>query len=178
MSLPSNVGFGTVVGQFLVIEPDSADPGQDPEASAASGTVTFTATPTKFKNIGATPNPVTLLPQPVICTLDANGYIVDGQGAQGVKLVATDDPDLDPINWTWTATFDILGFAIEQVSFVLPENTTVDLTSVLPSDGSDGVNAAVQQDAQGSVQTVTKLTQAEYDALPSTDPFTLYVIVN
>ena len=176
--LPANVGFGTVIGRFFVAEEDTIDVGSDPNASAAVGSVTFTPSVDYLLNSGAMPDPVMIFLQPVTVDLDANGYIVDGQGAPGVKLVATDDADLDPTGWTWNASFDLVGgHTIAAFDFALPEGTTVNLTTVIPQQGSTGLIASVRQDSEGSVQILTKLTQAEYDAIPTPDPFTLYAII-
>jgi hypothetical protein len=122
-----------------MVDPDSVDVGSAPEASPAVGTVTFTARPPIFRDVAASPDAVTLIPRPVVVALDVNGYIVDGQGAQGVQLIATDDADLNPSAWTWQVSFNLTGATIPSFDFQLPQGTTVNLTAVMPIQASNGV---------------------------------------
>lgn len=119
MPLPSNVGSGTVVGRFI-----------DGAGANISGKVTFVPSPKKLLNVSADPSPVTILPKPVEVTLV--------NGAFSVSLTATDDPDNNPVNWTWEAQFSFNNAPMDPFPFALPEGTTVDLTAVAPVSSSNG----------------------------------------
>lgn len=144
MALPSNVNFGTVVGQFLLAYADSDDAGPEPDGEPAKGSIFFRPSPIKLLNASATPNPVTVLPAVVECLLDTEGYLLGYPGDRGVRLVATDDPDMNPTGWTWTVEFrltdqDDVPVSLPSFSIELPSDTTVDLTTVSPVADANGV---------------------------------------
>lgn len=142
MALPTNVSYGTVTGRFLLAYADSSDAGPEPDAVPAKGFVIFKPSPIKLLDAGALPAPVTILPASVVANLNNDGYIEGYSGNAGIRLVATDDTDLNPLDWTWEVEFrltdeDDIAVNIPSFSFELPSNTTVDLTTASPvsSDG-------------------------------------------
>jgi hypothetical protein len=142
--LPSNVGYGTVTGRFLLAYSDSADSDLYPDGMPAKGSVLFTPSPNYVKNVNASPAPVTILPATISCDLDSEGYILGYSGTRGVRLVATDDADNNPVDWTWKVTFRLTDAdgtptrGIPDFSFELPQGTTVDLTSASPVPDANG----------------------------------------
>lgn len=143
MALPSNVGYGTVVGRFLLAYADGSDSDAYPDGVPAKGSVFFNPSPAFLKDAGASPNPVTIVPSRVEATLDSNGYLLGPDGAQGIRLVATNDADLNPVNWTWEVEFAITDevgtpIKLDAFSFSLPQGTTVDLTALSPVPDSNG----------------------------------------
>lgn len=142
--IPSNLSYGTVVGRFLLAYADSNDVGSNPDAVPAQGTLYFTPSPNYIKDVTATPAPVTILPASIECALDENGYLVGYGTDQGVRLLATDDPQGNPVDWTWKVNFrltDATGSAVRTIpdfSFALPGGTTVDLTTAMPIADSNG----------------------------------------
>lgn len=114
VTIPAEISYGHVVGRFIKAIDDSADVDRYPDGTPIAGTVTFTPTVPLVVATTATP-PTTVFLEQITCSLDSDGFIIDSQGAQGVYLVATDDPDVEPTTWTWAATFDfgtdtLLGF--------------------------------------------------------------------
>jgi hypothetical protein len=87
---------------------------------------------------------VTILPASAEYYLDSEGYITGYTGDRGVRLLATDDPQGNPINWTWDVEFrltDATGAPVRTIpnfSFALPADTTVDLTTVMPVTDANG----------------------------------------
>lgn len=163
MALPSNVGYGTVVGRFLLAYADGSDVDSAPDGVAAKGSIFFNPSPILLKDAGASPNPVTIVPSRVEATLDANGYLLGPDGNQGIRLVATNDTDLNPVNWTWGVEFyltDETGtpISLSNFSFSLPQGTTVDLTALAPVPDSNGtfylVGPTGPQGVQGEAATV------------------------
>lgn len=144
MTLPSNVSYGTVTGRFLLAYADGVDSDLNPDGVAAKGTVLFTPSPAYVKNLTALPAPVTILPATIECELDTDGYLLGSDGTRGVRLVATDDPDNNPLEWTWRVDFrltdqdDVPTRGITRFSFELPSNTTVDLAALAPVPSADG----------------------------------------
>ena len=143
MALPTNVNYGTVVGQFLLAYSDSNDAGSEPDGVPAKGSIYFRPSPIKLLDGSASPNPVTILPAVVEATLDSEGYLCGYGTVRGIKLVATDDADMNPTDWTWTVEFrltsqDDVPVAIPSFAIELPSNSTVDLTTVSPVPDSNG----------------------------------------
>lgn len=149
-NLPSNISYGTVVGQFIASVGDSDDTGFDPDAVPMSGTITFTPTVSDMKNLGAQPNPVTIIKTAITGILDDEGYLCTDQidpntnrPKRGVTLVANDDEDLNPVDWVWKVTyrlrhgkFDVAGPKPHPIN--VPTNEVVDLTVVAPVSESAG----------------------------------------
>lgn len=150
MALPTNISYGTVVGQFLAAIADGSDPDKLPEGVPMRGTVTFIASPTYVLDYTASPNPVTILKTPIICSLDSEGYVCspyaasDSPLSRGVMLIATDDPDILPVGWTWTVMYNLMdpfGRAVNlpNQNIAVPAGTTVDLTTAMNIAASNGV---------------------------------------
>jgi hypothetical protein len=122
---------------------DSSDVGPEPDGRPAKGFVIFTASPIKLLDATASPAPVTILPAPVVANLNDNGYIEGFADNTGVRLVATNDPDLNPLNWTWQVEFrltdeDGAAISLPSFSFQLPAAQTIDLTTVSPVPSANG----------------------------------------
>lgn len=143
MALPTNISYGTVVAQFLLAYADGPDADPNPDGIPAKGTLYFQPSPIKLLDGTATPNPVTILPANVECALDVDGYLLGTDGTRGVTLVATDDTDLNPVNWTWKVDFRLtdasdVPVSLPSFSFSLPSTTEVDLTTLSPVADSNG----------------------------------------
>lgn len=146
--LPSNISYGTVKGRFLLAYADGVDSDVFPDGAPAKGSILFTPSPANIKDTTAVANsvltPVTILPGTIACELDSEGYLLGTDGTRGVRLVATDDPDMNPTNWTWQVDYRLTdqdGAAVRGVpthDMSLPSGTTVDLTQVAPVASSDG----------------------------------------
>jgi hypothetical protein len=143
MALPTNVSYGTVTGRFLLAYADSSDVDPQPDGEPAKGFVIFTPSPIKLLDATASPAPVTILPAPVVANLNADGYIEGYFGDAGVRLVATDDPDINPEDWTWQVDFrltdeDNTSISLPSFSFELPADEIIDLTTVSPVPSNNG----------------------------------------
>lgn len=150
MALPTNISYGTVVGQFLASVADGADPDQLPDGVPMRGTVMFVASAGYVLDYSAQPNPVTIVKTPITCPLDSNGYLCSpypASGSQltpGVNLVATDDTDLQPRGWNWTVIYNLTDPTGARVnlptqSINVPTGATVDLTTAMNIAASNGV---------------------------------------
>ena len=122
---------------------DSSDVDPQPDGVPAKGYVIFTASPTKLLDASANPAPVTILPAPVIANLNADGYIEGYSGNAGVRLVATNDAQINPLNWTWNVDFRLtdendVPYPVQGFSFQLPEGQTIDLAVVSPVPSANG----------------------------------------
>ncbi len=140
-NITANLSYGTVVGRFVMAYADGSDEGFEPDIVPASGNVYFTASATKIKASGD--NPITLLPGVVSATLDSEGYLCGYGNTRGVILTATDDPEANPTNWTWTVRFQLtdatgMNLTVAPFSFSLPGGSTVDLTTASPMPAANG----------------------------------------
>lgn len=169
MALPTNVNYGTVVGQFLLAYADGIDVDVYPDGVPAKGSIYFRPSPIKLQDASASPNPVTILPAVVECVLDSEGYLLGSDATRGVRLVATDDTDMNPVNWTWTVEFrltdqDDVPVSIPSFSIALPSDTEVDLTVVAPVADANGTYYLVGPTGPANeltVGTVTTLAAGE-----------------
>jgi hypothetical protein len=138
MPLPDAVDYGQVRWHAILGVADSADADDEPDAIPASGTVTFElAASVLLAQSG--PDPVTIIPRPVVCTFDLSGILRDPGGNSPFKLIATNSPGLSPTGMTWKATPKLLGGAsIKPFSFALPAGSVVDLSDFVPLPSSTG----------------------------------------
>lgn len=183
MALPANVDTGLTTGRFIVGVIDGPDPDDEPDAIPAQGTIAFTASVPYLPNPTAAPAPVTVLKAPIIGILDSEGYLCvrkpDGTaGARGVRLVATDDPDLSVQLWTWTVTYNFENVngvtpRIASHSMALPSGSAIDLTTVMKVPSSTGIGIeqaeALAASAQAAASAAATAAQAAQDAAEATD---------
>ncbi len=87
MSFPTSIAFGRVVGRYLLAVADTAaDEDSLPDPIPARGNVTFTPVSSPVYLTGA--DAATVIPRKVDGSLNANGYVTDPIGVEGVWLVA------------------------------------------------------------------------------------------
>lgn len=89
--------------------------------------------------------PVSIILDPVVCTTNENGVLVDPQGAEGVWLLASSDEDVDPHGWTWTVTISSTTITRFSTTFSLDPGQTVDLATLIPVPSSPGSQLAAWQ---------------------------------
>lgn len=179
MALPSNVNYGTVTGRFLLAYADGVDANAQPDGVPAKGSVLFTPSPAYVKNLTATPAPVTILPATVECSLDSEGYLLGSDGSRGVRLIATDDPDNNPVEWTWRVDFrltdqqDVPTRGLARFSFELPSGVVVDLAALAPVPSADGTFYLVGPRGKSAYEIAVELgfvgTEQEWIASLSAD---------
>ena len=156
-ALPENVHYGTVTGQFIASVADSYDDDVLPDSKPMGGQVIFTPSVPYVKNTSTTPNPLTIVKTAITAVIDEEGYLctqsissTTGKYVRGVQLVATDDPNLNPVGWVWNVEYKMTldGRAVSgpaKHSIEVPMGSTVDLTDVSPVASSAG-NAIVKGD--------------------------------
>lgn len=163
MGLPANVNFCNVTGRFIRAVGDGPDEGREPDGVPVSGlSVVFTATlnPPIVRNLAES---VSIVIDPITCTTDASGYLLGPDGTPGVMLVASDDTDLDPHGWTWTATVSGGTFPRISTTFVAPVDGSVDLATVVPVPPNPGSQISQWQ------AVVTTTTTARDEAVAARD---------
>lgn len=150
-ALPTNVKYGTIIGQFVAsIGDTSADEDIFPESVPMGGTVTFTPSIPYVKNVNNEINPITIVKTAVIAVLDDEGYLctntvdpLTNKLIRGVSLVATDDPSLNPVGWTWNVDYKLtyngkLVSGPNRHPIAVPMDSVTDLTVASPVAASTG----------------------------------------
>lgn len=130
-TLPATVGYGRVHGTILKAVTDTtSDPDENPDAAVPEYSVTFTAS-AKY---------VTHDVADVVIILDPITALVDPvTGFFSAKLVATDDPDINPTGFTWSLQIAVVGgITFEPINIDVPEGSDVDLTDLIPTAMSSG----------------------------------------
>lgn len=126
--LPGNVTHGTISGTLIAAEQVDA-PNTDIDSTPIVGKVTFTPTPKRVLDPSAQR---VILPRPVVVTLDATGAFT-------ARLVATDNPAMNPVDWTYKVTFQLSGgLSLDPFDLSLPTGATLDLAAVVPVVSSGG----------------------------------------
>ena len=167
MALPSNVSYGHVTGKFLRAIADSSDTDLYPDGQPLAGlTIKFTASVTRVKNVTTTP-PVTIIIDPIVGVTNDDGILVDGNGNEGVWLVASSDEDLNPTGWTWTATISASSISSFSTTFTLAPDQEVDLTTLIPVPSSPGTELAAWEAVVAEVAAAQAAAQAAREGAES-----------
>lgn len=126
-SLPPELQYGHVVGRVILAVADSGDADAYPDAVPAQGTVTFTPKNPEVR-VGE-PDPVVVLKQKIVCTIDSAGYLTDPDGKRGVWLVTG----------VYTVSYTFNAAALPAHDIVVGAEHTLasplDLTLALPPGG-------------------------------------------
>lgn len=123
--LPLGVATGTVAGRLVA----ASMPGHT-GLPVAGAHVTLTIDQARWLRAPYATVPTLILPDPVNCTTDADGLLLDERGNPGVTLVATDAPEIEldaDGPWRWRATISAPTVPTVSWTFELPAGTTVDL---------------------------------------------------
>lgn len=103
----SPLKYGTVKGRFIAAVADTtADEDDLPDAIPLTGKVTFRPDVQAILLAAGTEAPVTVMPAPITAQLDSQGYLTLN-GKRGVKLIATDNAEANPTNFTYTVELDL-----------------------------------------------------------------------
>lgn len=160
MALPTNANTGYVKGSFI-----------DSTGALASGTITFTASPKKILDPDSTP-PVTILPLPVPVNLSTGAFIQ--------QLIATDDPDLEPLGFTYRVDFNLTAagkpFPLDSFNVLVPtglSTAAVDLADPgIVVDPNTGQVIDINTDVLATAETYTDDSLAQHVSDPN--PHTQY----
>ena len=127
-TMPPDITYGHVTGRIVLAVADGADEGRLPDARPAVGTVVFTPRQ-KAHKVGA-PDPATVLPLSITCTLDPSGVLIDDQGAPGVWLIAG----------VYGVSYKFTGASLSSHDISVTEDHTLesplDLTLAMPPAGA------------------------------------------
>jgi hypothetical protein len=182
---PGNLSYGIVTARFARDVKDGPDVGDIPEYVALQGTVTFTMSVFKTIDATATPAPVIIGRDPIVCKLDPQGYLCSTNEVgepmyRWVKLEATDDPDLNPTNFVYIVSYDLRnaagkklkGFDDHEIS--VPAGSTQDLADAIEPDGAQTIgipqaNALAAAAALSAAEAEARAIAAEASAAIAAD---------
>ena len=150
-AVPSEVNYGRITAHFVAFLADLEDDDLIPDEIPLNGTVILTPTVGILKFPNTVP-PRTAVIQTVRCPL-IEGHLyppdtpIDGPfpPVPGVVVVASDQPAGLPDVVQWTASFSLENTSAQPnpVTFNVPANGVVDLTTVLPSTPAPGTVVVV-----------------------------------
>lgn len=174
-ALPAELSTGMVHGRFIVAMINGDDTDQEPEVIPASGKIVFKASVPYVPVPVTSEGPVTVLKGPITGVLDSDGYLCTPHPVtskpmyRGVKLLATDDPDMAVTDWTWTAEYrlDSVGavtLAIAAHSFALPSGSEVDLTTLVKVPSSPGYGLPQAEAAVLRAEAIAQSIRDDADA--------------
>lgn len=135
-TLPEGTRYGTLTWQVIRAVGDTAqDPDRDPDATVIAGlTAVFTPTVSVMKDATV---PVTIFANPITATFDDSGFMVGEDGQQGVRLIATDSPNLQPQGVQYKVVLSAPTISSQTLTVEVWADQTTDLTTaVVPSAGS------------------------------------------
>lgn len=156
MSLPIDVGTGTITGRFVIGVIDSPfDADNDPELIPAQGRISFTP------SIGYVPNSsnnpaMTIMKSTITGVLDSEGYLCTPDNtsptgySRGVNLFATDVGQVT--NWTYNVKYSFstvngVTSSIPDHPISVPSGSVQDLTTLVKVPSSPGIGIPQMESA-------------------------------
>lgn len=137
MAIPEGVQTATVHWQAQTASIDAEDEDRDPDFTPLVGAnVTISCAAPRV--VIATAPPTTVVMNTISGTTNEDGILVGPDGLPGLKIVATDNPDINPINFTYNVQITGAGPTIS-FAMLAPGGTNIDLSSVIPIKSSSGV---------------------------------------
>lgn len=148
MDLSNSVKYGTIIWTALsAVIDDIIDTNRDPNSKPMSDVrVTFTASTPRI--VIQDPFPVTIFLQSINARTNEQGTLVGPDNVEGIKLVATDNPMANPVNFTYRVNVSGLGVPIT-FDISVPSDGIVDLSFLMPVVSSAGKVLAPERGPQG-----------------------------
>lgn len=170
----SNIAYPNGLGSCLVTATigqgllDASDTDRKPDLRALVGEVlVITAQVPRLQYRG---DPPILLTMPSVeATISEQGKLIGPDGREGIVLIASDDPELNPTGWVYEARFKSRALKkVPPIAFAAPSGGAVDLATLLPVDDLPGtvyvadVSATVRAEAAaGKAQGGARAAEAE-----------------
>lgn len=151
MPLPSNVGTGTVTGNYSEDNIAGVD--------LTTWSVTLRPSQRQFADVTATPPTISFLKESYSDNLDSSGNL-------SLVVPATNDTSLNPLDFTYQViyTFPGLGLSIPAFYIEVPEGGTVNLPAVNPVAQSNGALIIEGIPTGGTTgQILAKASNTSYD---------------
>lgn len=148
MPLPSNVGTGTVTGNFST-DIEGVD--------LTTWKVTLKPSQRQFIDATSTPPSIPFLKEKYEANLDADGDL-------SIVVPATNDADLNPLDFTYQVIYTFPGLTTKAFYIEVPEGGTVNLVTENPVQQSNGALIVEGIPAGGTTgQILAKASGTSYD---------------
>jgi hypothetical protein len=168
---PGDATYVKLVYRLLDLIGDQADPDHDPDwiTPPAGTTVTIKYPVAKILDPGGNP-PATFYPQPIVCSVDSQGTLLDPMGNPGVWIVDPRRTSMQPNNFTLTVEVAVPGRSTDTFNVALTVangDGSFDLTLNSPVPGSPG-NSVTQgpPGARGSLWYTSGNPYSDYTDVP------------
>lgn len=186
-TLPASISTGLIHWRLVVGVIDGEDLDQIPDVITTTGKVIFRASVDYFPIYETLEGPMTMLKGPITGVLDSEGWLCTPHPItglpmyRGVRLLATDDPDVGVINWTWKVTylldsvrgttFKLAAHDISVPTYIPEIDNYVDLTKAVKVPSSPGYGlpqseAAVLRAEAIAQDIAEKADNGYFDGLP------------
>jgi hypothetical protein len=150
MPLPINVGTGTVTGNFSTDVPD---------LDLTTWQVKLEPSQRQFTDVTSTPPSIPFLKAAYEASLDVDGNL-------SMVVPATNDADLNPLDFTYKVTYSFPGLDLTPETFYIevPEGGTVNLVGLNPVQQSNGALIVEGVPTGGTTgQLLAKASGTNYD---------------
>ena len=178
-TMPTEITYGYVTARIILATGDGADPDRLPDAQPATGTTVKITPKTQIVRLAGA-SPVLIAKQPITCTLDDDGRLLDPQGNLGVWLVtgvytvaysspsaAIPTHDIGVLEGHTEATPLDLITAMPPGGPVLTASQYAELSARIAALPAGGGGGGAVSSVNGKTGAVT-LNAADVSALPST----------
>lgn len=125
------VGYTDIVGKFTRAVVDGPDSDREPDRIPIEGLEFEFVVDLKPAIARDTVAKETVYLEPIPATTDANGVLIGPDGLPGIRLTASDSPDLEPNGWTYTVTTKGAGLPTVKTTFVTESGKTLDFSDIV-----------------------------------------------
>lgn len=126
--LPANVGTGIVRISLRRTALNHSTSPATVDVLPVTGKITFTPSAPRLINAF----------EGMIIPTSASSVNLDANGDAVVTLMATDDPDQNPVDWTYTVSFALDNATVDSFSISVPEGSDQELADITPVPQAGG----------------------------------------
>ena len=159
--VPDGVAYGRVIGRFVSFLADGPDEGDVPDEIPLSGDVVLTP------RVSVVRWPTVVPPRMAVIqslTPPIVGGVLSGPGGvgEGVFVVATEQPHGEPSRVQWTASFRFSGVSPQPspVTFEVPADGVVDLSTIVPVGPVPGTVTVVSHEDRVAAEAAAEIGRA------------------
>lgn len=145
------IQFAKAKGRFRTIITDGIDPDETPDIVLLSGTVTLTPN-VPYLIDESDPDGDFYGSSPFIAEVRDGILSTPGQPVGYLWVVATDSPDINPVDWKYNVTFNLKTpdgrqIVIPAITVVAPTGEELNLSRLIPAANSPAIGTAVAEAA-------------------------------
>lgn len=168
---PSDLGYATLIGDYRWMIGDQEDEDRLPDQTPLDAVITVEPSVKSVRYVGEQGNVfyVKKVTRGVIRDGKVSTVNSDGSVSEGIIVPATDDPNLNPTDFTYSVKISTTGF---QTSFNIkaPSGSTIDLALASPIPSSGGTATVVDGDTANRAEAAATRAEAAADAAEDWTP--------